>query len=353
MANHFHIDLKDEPIPAEDGAINIYVNKEAQRTPRHFSQTKRVVFVNGMGNSGEDHARSALALSLVQMCTVIGVYNKQSGFFSDLLQCLGDKNQFNGPFSPTAGTQVAARAQLVPGKTPESTIIQALSRNRAQVALFKLLRKPENSKLEIFAHSQGNLIVNNVLQGIAAVDGTRAIAGRVVHTFGSPAVHGNWPREITRKEYAYTFDYVSWLGGFDPAFSISKVGMPSGSLNPFTHGFLEYLEKDPAFVVNRFRIGGLRVTFSMDEDGLAKCLAAMGTNFTRVRNVFEYLDANHNSDADDVAVKYIALAKKSPSLGKALSNETDLKQLLVKILDEGWTTPDEKNAIDWLMKLRA
>jgi hypothetical protein len=343
----FQIDLKGAAVPNADGQINTYINKEAEANGAYFSTTKKVIFINGMKNSGEEHATSALALSLVQMCPVIGVYNKTSGFIPDLLQCLGDKNQFNG-FSPTAAKQVA-RAQQIQTRLSEMTILHALSRNAAQVPLFQLLRKKENTGCEIFAHSQGNLILSNVLQGIAAVDGSQAISGRIVHTFGSPAV--NWPREITKLEHAFTFDPVSWLAGLDKTFSISKVGMPSGSLNPITHGFLEYLKNDPAFVVNRFRVGGFGITFSMDEEGLARCLAAMGTNTTRVRRVFEYLNTKHNSDADDVAVRYVALVKNSPEITKAIAVDKSFTNLLITILREGWIDGDEKSAIRWLRGL--
>jgi hypothetical protein len=343
----FQIDLKGAAVPNTDGEINTYINKEAAANSTYFSTTKTVIFINGMKNSGEDHATSALALSLVQMCPVVGVYNKSSGLVPDLLQCLGDKNQFNG-VSPTAAKQVA-RAQQTQVRQPDTVILQALSRNAAQLPLFNLLRKKENKGCEIFAHSQGNLILSNVLQGIAAVDGPQGVSGRIVHTFGSPAV--NWPREITKFEHAFTFDPVTWLAGLDKTFSISKVGMPSGSLNPITHGFLKYLENDPAFVVNRFRVGGFGITFNMDEDGLAKCLAAMGTNIARVRRVFEHLNSKHNSDADDVAVRYVALVKNSPEITKAIALDKSFANLLITILGEGVVFADEKSAIQWLRGL--
>jgi hypothetical protein len=342
----FTFDLTGYPVPTADGEVNTYVNKEAEAQAEYFSATRKAVFVNGMANSGEAHATSAIALSLVQMSPVVGVYNKTAGAVADLVQCLGDKNQFNGvSFS---AQNKAKLGTLLSNRTPETVIVQALSRNPAQVALFHLLRKPEFKASEIFAHSQGNLILSNALQGIAAVDGPQAIAGRVVHTFGSPAV--NWPKGINKLEHGFTFDPVNWLSGFDPSFSISKVGMPSGSLNPITHGFLEYLKKDPAFVVNRFRAGSWGMTFRMDEDGLAACLAAMGPNMPRVRAIFDHLDANHNSDADDVAVRYVGLIKNTPT-ARALAADKDLVRRLIKVLDEGWTDDAEKKAISWLKAL--
>jgi len=228
-------------------------------------------------------------------------------------------------------------------------MLDALSRNPVQASLFKVLRQAENRAREIFAHSQGNLILSNVLQAIAAVDGPQSLSGRVLHTFGSPAVL--YPDGIQRYEHGYTFDPVNWLSGFDSSFTISKVGMPTGSKNPITHGFLWYLQDDPRFLINRYRIGGWKMTFNMDEAGLAKCLAAMETNLPRVTKVIEHLDTYHNSDADDVAVLYVQEVKKKPNMRTALKSNPTLIKLLIKTLDEGWTSAEEKNAIDWLKLL--
>jgi hypothetical protein len=338
------IDLTGAKIPKSDGEINEYAYKEAL-TSGQFNKARSVIFINGMRNSGEDHAKSALALSWVQMCTVVGVYNATVSGWRDFEQCIGDKNQFNGLFAPSAQATVAIGT--LPGQRTSAEAARfALDRNHAQVELFDLLRKPENHQREIFAHSQGNLILSNALQAIAAVDGHGAIAGYTVHTFGSPAV--NWPRGLAKHEHGFTWDPITFLAGFDMTWSISKVGMPSDSLNPITHSFLEYLKRDPAFVVNRFRWGGLGVTFNMDEDGLALALAAMGTNMRRVRGIFEHLDKKHNSDADDVAVRYINLVKDSRPIIAALKADAPLVQLLIRTLDEGWTSAGEQKAIDFL-----
>ncbi len=340
------IDLTGAKIPHADGEINEYAYKEATAAKAQFRRNRKVIFINGMGNQGNDHAKSALALSWVQMCTVVGVYNATGGTILDLAQCLGDKDQFNGPVSFSADTKVAV-GQLLKGQTPVATIRDALSRNAAQVALFDLLRRPKNPCREIFAHSQGNLILSNVLQGIEAVDGN--LSGYTVHTFGSPTV--NWPENLKKYEHAFTWDPVSFLAGFDSTWTISKVGMPAGSMNPITHGFIEYIKRDPSFVVNRFRWGGLGVTLNMDEDGLAKAIAAMGTNTKRIKNIFEHLNKNHNSDADDVAVRYIGHIKQAPATQSALKADKPLVSLLIKILDEGWTSSGEKKAMAFLQAL--
>jgi hypothetical protein len=347
----FKIDFTNANIPAQDGDINEYINIEAAANESYFSKTRKVIFVNGMGNSGKDHAGSALALSLVQMCPVIGLYNKTSGTVADLVQCLGDKDQFQGPLSDGADEKIKSgntlwKLLLNGYRTPVTIMVDALQRNAAQVPLFHLLRKPENRTCEIFAHSQGNLILSNVLQAVAAVDGPQAITGRVVHTFGSPAVY--YPPVVQTNEHGYTFDPVNWLSGFDASFSISKVGMPTGSKNPITHSFLFYLQDDPRFVINRFRIGGWGMTFSMDEDGLANCLAAMETNFPRVRRIVAYLDRHHNTDADDVAVRYVRAIRMRPHVCSALKADRELVELLIKTMRQGWTSGQEHEAINWL-----
>jgi len=348
MKNLDLIDTTGAKIPETDGEDNEYAYKEAVDSGQ-FDEVRKVIFINGMDNSGKDHAKSALALSLVQMCTVIGVYNLSAGAWRDFAQCIFDKNQFNGPFSFSAQNKVAI-GTIFKGRTSEEAARLALNRNPAQFKLFKLLREDENRHLEIFAHSQGNLILSNALQAIAAVDGPEALVGRTVHTFGSPTV--NWPAGITKYEHGFTWDPVTFLAGFDATWTISKVGMPSGSKNPITHGFLEYMKRDPAFVVNRFRWGGLGVTFSMDEDGLAASLAAMGTSTDRVRNIFEHLNNMiDNSDADDVAVRYVDQVRGSPATTAAVKKDKVLVALLIRILDEGWTTDEEKKAIAFLRAL--
>ena len=336
------IDLTGVTIPRVDGEANQYAYVEAVKSG-YFDKKRHVTFVNGMNNSGENHAEACLALSWVQMCTVTGVFNKSNGGFKDFLQCVADKNQFDGPVSFSAKNAVSLGSMFGTRTTVEAAE-KALSRNPAQVALFGHLRR--HPRREIFAHSQGNLILSNALQAIAAVDGPGAIKGYKVYTFGSPAV--NWPAGLTKYESGFTWDPVTFLAGFDTSWSISKVGMPKGSLNPITHGFLEYLKCDPAFTVNRFRWGSLGVTFNMDEEGLAKCLASMGGNTERVFTIFKHLDAHHNSDADDVAVLYVGHLMKSPGLAAAVRADASLTALLIRVMDEGWTSDDEKKAIAFL-----
>ncbi|MEZ6129309.1 MAG: hypothetical protein R3C59_11550 [Planctomycetaceae bacterium] len=341
------IDLTGVRLPTRDGDIMEYAYQEAVGS-HEFDRKRRVIFINGMLNTPRDHAESSLALSWVQMCTVVGVYNASAGGWKDFTQCIGDKNQFNGPTSLSARNRSTVET-LFGGISRLESVRRALSRNRAQVVVFDMLRSSEYQSCEIFAHSQGNLILSNALQAIEAIDGQEGLRGRKVHTFGSPAV--NWPSGISKYEHGFTWDPVTFLAGFDMTWSISKVGMPSNSLNPITHGFLEYIAQDASFVVNRYRVGGLGVTFSMDESGLAKALAAMGTNLKRVTSIFQHLNRHHNSDADDVALKYLAEIRRTPGTLAALKGNRALVALLIQVLEEGWTTAEEKKAIEYLKSL--
>ena len=114
------------------------------------------------------------------------------------------------------------------------------------------------------------------------------------------------------------------------------------------------MKTDPAFVVNRFRIGALGLTVRMDEEGLADCLLAMGTNLPRVRRVFEHLAKAHPSDVDDIAEQYVEgvqRAKDRVAIEAALRADAPLRAVLTKALATGWTGAGERQAITWLRSL--
>jgi hypothetical protein len=341
------------PEPAYDGETCTFVSGEAAAS-RWFDRHRSVVFINGMGNSGADHRRSALTLSLLQMCPVVGVYNLSGGFVADLVQSLGDKLQFDGPFARPAAHAIgrggAARGS---GQLAASAEAVLRGRNPAAGAMFTLLRRPEHRDAAVFAHSQGNLILSNVLSAIEIVDGAAAVSAHEVYTFGSPAK--TWPHSTRLIECGFTFDPVTWLAGMDGSFSIAKLGMPADSSLPITHSFVEYMRNDAAFVVNRFRWGGLGTTFSMDEAGLAKALVRMGHNMPRVQHVFEHLSADHNSDVDDVALLYVEELQhvpEGPGILQSIAADRELLSLLIRSMEEGWTSGRERHAIEFLQHLR-
>ena len=70
--------------------------------------------------------------------------------------------------------------------------------------------------------------------------------------------------------------------------------------------------------------------------------------------VFEKLDRSHNSDADDVALHYVQKLQTSPHrtiITSALQQHPTLKSLLIRIMHEGWTSAQEKAAIEFLKGL--
>jgi hypothetical protein len=109
--------------------------------------------------------------------------------------------------------------------------------------------------------------------------------------------------------------------------------------------------------VERFRtgprMGASSVTFSMDEDGMARALYdEVGADMARVHEVFRELDEHHNTDADDVAEIYVNILKRSggPPLAALRRNE-GLKALLIRVMDEGWTSSGESECIRFLQGL--
>ena len=91
----------------------------------------------------------------------------------------------------------------------------------------------------------------------------------------------------------------------------------------------------------------------MDEKGLAEVIyGELGSISTLVGDVFRELDERRNTDADDVAEIYVNLlrTKKGPALA-AVAKNSELKKLLIKVLDEGWTSAGEQKCIDFLQSL--
>jgi hypothetical protein len=343
--------------PGNDGEMNLYSNPEGVGKP-WFSPLRRVVFVNGMSNSPEDHRKSALGLSLLQACPVVGIYNKTEGFVSDLAQCLMDKftlgtvdasmvGNHNGDYKSYRVFVDAAYA-VVKAKQPSLSkvdfLYEAIRHNKATAALYNYLvfmGTNERKALKIYAHSQGNLITANALMATALALGDGAIAGIEVNSFGSPCRF--WPPGLNRTNYAFTFDPVTWLDyrmGFDNV----KVGFVAG------HGFDLYRKHDGEFICNRFRWGSFGLTVNMDEQGLADFMVKEAHNLPRIEGIVDRLLSAHWTDSDDVVLLFVqGLQKKNPGALKAIkAHRPSLQKKLIKALDDGWTTSEEYKAMDAL-----
>jgi hypothetical protein len=347
---------KKNQAPTQDGEINRYVNAEAS-SKAWFDQKREVIFVNGMANTGANHKESALSLSLLQGCAVIGVYNKAGGFWADLGQCLTDKGVLVGAQAGSfSGWSLAFDAAYVAAKLLNSGLSKIdfmetlVDGNKATASLYRFIAElsPQaRGTLKIFCHSQGNLITSNALTAVALACGRDAIRDMEVNSFGSPCRY--WPPGLDRTNNAFTFDPVSWLD-YDIGFSSVKVGFTPGLVS---HGFNIYMNQDAEFVVNRFRWGSFRMTASMDEKGLATYLSKMGNNPRRLKKIFEWLDKHHNSDADDIAMHYSKIMRtKHTSVMKAIAqSDKSLITLLIKCMTEGVTFSDERTEINYLKTL--
>ena len=342
--------------PGADGELNLYTNKEGAGKP-WFDAKRRVVFVNGMSNSPKDHLGSALGLSLLQACPVIGVYNKSEGFFSDLGQCIKDKATMGSvnpmPIGTTGGYTTwrdAANAiyNIVktrePGLSKADFVYRLVSGNKATAALYSYLvtmNTADRKALRIYAHSQGNLITANALCATAIALGDGAIGGIEVNSFGSPCRY--WPPGIKRTNYAFTFDPVSWLDyriGFDNV----KIGFVAA------HGFDVYRKYDGEFICNRFRWGSFGVTVNMDEQGLANFMIKEARNMPRIEGIVDRLLDAHWTDSDDVVLLFVqGMEKQNPAgLTAIKKHRPSLHKKLIKALDDGWTSGAEYKAIEAL-----
>ncbi len=349
--------------PTFDGQIQLYETPEKDGVLEWYNPGKRAIYINGQATTGQRHMEGAWAVSLLQMCPVIGVFNEsystsRLNLIFDTLQSAGDKLQFHGPRSGGPEAYFDKFLQLLEKQTGQKpnrlkAMEELLQRNEATLATFRLLRSKEVPRsTPIFAHSQGNLILSNALTAIYVIDGPSSVAGWEVHSFGNPTV--NWPPGIRHFDNAFTGDLVAMLNPM-LNFTISKVGLPTGvkPLGFVSHDFLLYLEDDAQFVINRFRWGGWGMTLSMDEDGLASALVKMGNNARRLQKIFVRLNEKHNSDADDVSCAYVKKMRSNPAdaaILKSMKN-TPLIPLLIRIMTEGWTSTEEKACIDYLRNL--
>lgn len=116
------------------------------------------------------------------------------------------------------------------------------------------------------------------------------------------------------------------------------------------HGFLLYLEHDAEFTVNRFRWGSFAMTASMDEEGLARYCVSIGNNPLRLKGIFGRLLDMHWSDSDDMTEIYArTMRRQHPSVLQAIARaDADVIRLLIRSLEEGYTTGAERTEMEYL-----
>ncbi len=340
-------------IPQSDGDLTLYENQTAKASTAWYSPTREVVFVNGMLNSARDHQKAALALFLLQMCKVVGIYNASNvddGFLKtatavaeDLAQCIGDKIQWDTHEVDRMAVKLNTWFQSKVGSHDAAVAYVRLwlARNKAAVTLFDYIMANKGKPITIVAHSQGNLVTSNALTAVHLLD-PNALSLITVNSYASPSVF--WPEGFQHNSYAYTLDLVPLVAGVGNSlrFSTSTIGGVSGLAS---HAFENYRRDDAIFIINAFRWGMLRLTASMDEDGLANALVDMGVNMERITNIFVRLEDAHYTDSDDVAVLYIEKIKHRANILETVRRMSKLKAVLTKCLEQGWTTDREKRAI--------
>jgi hypothetical protein len=95
---------------------------------------------------------------------------------------------------------------------------------------------------------------------------------------------------------------------------------------------------------------------NFDEAGLAGAIYSdLQADTTEVYKTFWRLNEYHTVDADDVAEIYVDKLRgrnATPSTLRAVAADSRLKNLLIKVLDEGWTTDNEYACIDFLKELK-
>ena len=356
-------DGKTMPVPKSDGDVTLYTHNLASTNPG-FQRQGRAIFVNGMDNTGENHAEAALGLSLLHFCPVLGVFNQSGGTGADIAQCIADKVKLAG-VQAKAGFSYAGWAAFIdaayavakkikPQLSKIDFVGNVVSGNAATHAVYSLLVNSSagfRKDTPIFCHSQGNLITSNALTAVSLALGPQAIAGIEVNSYGSPCRY--WPDGISRTNYAFTFDPVSWLD-LRMDVSSSKIGQAQfrqGFLLPeFTHGYTFYRQNDAEFVVNRFRTGSFGVTVAMDEKGLVRFLLAIAHNTPRVYNIFKRLQKIHDTDSDDITLLFVDTAT-DLQLRTIKQREPALFKLFTTLLKSGVTFADEQRAINRLAKL--
>lgn len=89
-----------------------------------------------------------------------------------------------------------------------------------------------------------------------------------------------------------------------------------------------------------------------DEDGIARALATeYRNNGAFVHRVFVSLDDSCNTDADDVALAYVNIARRDTAVARSIRGNLNLRDYLITVLTEGYTANDEQAAVTYLRGL--
>jgi len=111
------------------------------------------------------------------------------------------------------------------------------------------------------------------------------------------------------------------------------------------------------FVVRFYRgltFGATNIkTVLMDEEGMVKALLSETLMRTQqVSDVFSLLEKEFSSDADDVAALYVkGIMTRKGAFSERLAKDGALKALLIRIINSGWISNEEKKYVAYLQSL--
>jgi len=89
----------------------------------------------------------------------------------------------------------------------------------------------------------------------------------------------------------------------------------------------------------------------VDEDGIARALATeQRSKLDFVNQVFIALNDDYYTDADDVALAYVNLVRRDRMLAQTVKANGALRATLTRLMKQGWTSPQEQEAINYLAK---
>ncbi|MBK8976231.1 MAG: hypothetical protein IPM29_09905 [Planctomycetes bacterium] len=356
-------------VPKQDGETLLFIPPGIEDS-RSFQRSQRVIFVNDSAAAGRQHVATALGLAELCMCPVLGIHNASGSTAIDVVTHLAASFQLPDSDTKSARDAIASavRAAHAAGHrtaTPLSVLESALASCRASLAAFRQLATRGSESFEVYAIGDGNRIVCNALDAMAAGSLVGAGADRIVNTCASNVAPGDWPPGVELRELPGGMDTVTWLGSPDWAATWTDVGLPAdasplgtafadwiAARAPASDTFLRFQAEDPLFVVNRFRRAAHGASGAVDATSLAAALANPAVSLERVRGVLEYLRRRHRRDADDVAMAYIATlrdpARGLADLATAARRDTALRTLLADLLRAGRISSDEERAIAWL-----
>lgn len=87
----------------------------------------------------------------------------------------------------------------------------------------------------------------------------------------------------------------------------------------------------------------------VDETGMARALAREHLrNAAFVQRVLRSLSADYGTDADDVALELVTLARTDAALASTIRGHAPLRDTLIELLDHGWTSATEQGALRFL-----